>query len=135
MKNFTSQNNVALAEFSDELAQPKVYKNGLKKVLGIWFDLVLKGLKVKYSTILIFKVSFLLQNSTESLSSTCCEGRVENKTCALTRVIFCAPSQMKEQKDKMRGVFSNKVIYENSTVLNRFFILKQIKILIYFVGV
>ena len=45
------------------LVRAKNYENGHKKVLGIWFDLVLK---VKYSKILIFKVIFLCQKSAES---------------------------------------------------------------------
>ena len=60
----TSLEQLSLAEFSGELTRTKVYENGHKKVLGIWFDLVLK---VKYSTILIFKVIFLCQKAAESL--------------------------------------------------------------------
>ena len=47
-----------------ELTRPKFYEKGHKKVLAIWFDLVLK---VKYSKILIFKPIFLSQKTTESL--------------------------------------------------------------------
>jgi len=54
----TSLKQVSVAEFSGEQERPKVYENGHRKVLGIWLDLVLK---VKYSTILIFKVIFLCQ--------------------------------------------------------------------------
>ena len=39
-------------------------KTTMQKVLGIWFDLVLK---VKYSNILIFKAIFVCQKSVESL--------------------------------------------------------------------
>ena len=60
----TSLEQLCVAELSGESARPKVYGNVLKKVLDIWFDLVLK---VKYSTILIFKVISLCQKSTESL--------------------------------------------------------------------
>ena len=55
---------LSVAEFSGAQPRPKVYEKGHKKVLGIWFDL---ELKVKYSTILIFKVIFLCQKSAESL--------------------------------------------------------------------
>jgi len=40
---------------------PKMYENGHKNVLGIWFDLVSK---IKYSTILIFKVIFYIKSKT-----------------------------------------------------------------------
>ena len=60
----TSLEQLSKAKFSDELARPKVCKNVHKKILGILFDLVLK---VKYSTILIFKAIFLCQKSAESL--------------------------------------------------------------------
>ena len=60
----TSLEQLSLAEFSGEQTRPKVYENVHKKVLGIWFDLVLS---VKYSKILIFKVIFLCQKSAESL--------------------------------------------------------------------
>jgi hypothetical protein len=60
----TSLEQLNIAEFSDEQARAKFYENVHKNVLGIWFDLVLK---VKYSTILIFKVIFLCQKSAESL--------------------------------------------------------------------
>ena len=59
----TSHEQLTVAEFSGEQTRPNVNENGLKKVLSIWFDLVLK---VKYSTILIFKVIFLCQKSAES---------------------------------------------------------------------
>ena len=52
----TSLEQLSIAEFSGEYTRPKV--------LGIWFDLVLK---VKYSKILIFKVIFLCQKSAKSL--------------------------------------------------------------------
>ena len=39
----TSLEQLSVAEFSGELARLKLYGNDLKKVLGIWFDLVLKG--------------------------------------------------------------------------------------------
>ena len=60
----TSLERLSIAEYSGEQTRPKVYDNGHKKVLGIWFDLILK---VKYSTILILKVIFLCQKSAESL--------------------------------------------------------------------
>ena len=60
----TSLKQLSIAEFSGEYTRPKVYENGQKKVLGIWFDLVLK---VKYSKILIFKAILLCQKSAESL--------------------------------------------------------------------
>ena len=60
----TSIEKLSLAEFRGEEVRPKGYENGTKNVLGIWLDLVLK---VKYSTILIFKVIFLCQKSAESL--------------------------------------------------------------------
>ena len=56
----TSLKQVSVAEFSGEQERPKVYENGHRKVLGIWLDLVLK---VKYSTIIIFKVIFLCKKS------------------------------------------------------------------------
>ena len=59
----TSLEQLSVAEFSGGYVRPKVYEKGLKNVLGIWFDLVLK---VKYSTILIFKVIFLCQKSAKS---------------------------------------------------------------------
>ena len=46
----TSLKQLSLAEFSGE-TRPKIYENCHKKVLGIWYDLVLK---VKCSKILIF---------------------------------------------------------------------------------
>ena len=49
----TSLDQLSVAEFSGEQTNSKVYEKGHEKVLGIWFDLVLK---VKCSTILIFKV-------------------------------------------------------------------------------
>ena len=55
---------LSVAEFSGGQVRPKVYENGLKNVLGLWFDLVLK---VKYGTILIFKVIFQRQKLAESL--------------------------------------------------------------------
>ena len=54
----TSLEQLSVAEFRGEETKPKVYENGHKKVLGIWFDLVLK---VKCSKI------FLCQKSAESL--------------------------------------------------------------------
>ena len=54
-----SLEQLSIAEFSGEKTRPKAYENDHKKVLGIWFDLVLK---VKYSTILIFKVIFNVKN-------------------------------------------------------------------------
>ena len=60
----TSLEHLSVAEFSGELTRANVYENSHKKTLGIWFDFVLK---VKYSTILIFKVIFLCQKSAESL--------------------------------------------------------------------
>ena len=42
----TSLKQLSLAEFSGEQVRPKVYENGHKNVLGIWFDL---EWKVKYS--------------------------------------------------------------------------------------
>ena len=53
----TSLELLRVVEFSGEQARPKVYGNGLQKVLGIWFDL---ALKVKYSTILFFKEIFTM---------------------------------------------------------------------------
>ena len=64
MLRVTSLEQLSLAEFSGEETRTKVYENGLKKVLGNWFDLVLK---VKYSEILVFKVIFLCQKLAESL--------------------------------------------------------------------
>ena len=61
----TSLDQLSVAEFSGG-QRPKVNENGLKNVLGIWFDLVLV-LKVNYSTMLIFKVIFLSQKAAESL--------------------------------------------------------------------
>jgi hypothetical protein len=60
----TSIEQLSLAEFSGELVRPRFYENGSKDVLRIWFDLVLK---VKFNTILIFKVIFLCQKSAKSL--------------------------------------------------------------------
>ena len=56
----TSDKRLSLAKFSDEKALSCEYN----KILGVWFFLVLK---VKYSTILIFKVIFLSQKSAEAL--------------------------------------------------------------------
>jgi len=36
----TSLEQLSVAEFSGEQASPKVYENGHKNVLAIWFDLV-----------------------------------------------------------------------------------------------
>ena len=60
----TSLEQLSVAEFGGEYARPKVYENGLKNVLAIWLDLVLK---VKYSKIMIFKAIFLCQKLAESL--------------------------------------------------------------------
>ena len=38
----TSHEQLTVAEFSGEQTRPNVNENGLKKVLSIWFDLVLK---------------------------------------------------------------------------------------------
>ena len=59
----TSLEHLSLAEVSGELVRQKVYENGHKNVLGIWIDL---EWKVKYSTILVFKVIFLCQKSAKS---------------------------------------------------------------------
>ena len=60
----TSHEQLSLTEFSGEKAKPKVYKDSHINVLGnFWFDW---ELKVKYSTILIFKVILLCQKSVES---------------------------------------------------------------------
>ena len=53
----TSLEQLSVAEFS-------VYGNSYKKVLGIWFNLVLK---VQYSTIQIFKLIILCQKPANSL--------------------------------------------------------------------
>ena len=45
------------------LGNANIYEKGHKKVLGIWIDL---EQKVKYSTILVFKVIFLCQKSAET---------------------------------------------------------------------
>ena len=55
----TSLEQLSVAEFSGELARSNVYENSCKNVLGIWFNLVLK---VQYSTIQIFKLSFYVKN-------------------------------------------------------------------------
>ena len=60
----TSLEELSLAEFSGELVRQRFYENDYKDVLRIWFDLVWK---VKYNTILIFKVIFLCQKSARSL--------------------------------------------------------------------
>ena len=62
----TSLEQLSLAEFSGELARPNVYENSNKNVLGIWIDL---KWKVKYSTILVFKVIFLCQKSAVQVRS------------------------------------------------------------------
>jgi len=56
----TSLEQLSLAEFGGELVGPRVYEDDQKSVLGIWMDL---EWKVKYSTILIFKIIFLCQKS------------------------------------------------------------------------
>ena len=38
----TSLEQLSVAEFSDEYAKPKAYENDHRKVLGIWFYVVLK---------------------------------------------------------------------------------------------
>ena len=38
----TSLEQLSVAEFSGELAMPKVYENGLKNFLAIWLDSELK---------------------------------------------------------------------------------------------
>jgi len=53
---------LSLAEFWDEEAGPQLQIGEYEKILGLWFFLVLK---VKSSEILIFKVIFLFQKSTE----------------------------------------------------------------------
>ena len=55
-----SLEQLSLAEFSSGSVWPKVYENGHKNVLGIWINL---ERKVKYSTILVFKVIVLCQKS------------------------------------------------------------------------
>ena len=57
----TSLEQLSVAEFSGEQVRPMFYEKGHKKVLGIWFYLLLR---VKYSTIRIFKVIFLCQKTT-----------------------------------------------------------------------
>jgi hypothetical protein len=52
---------VSVAEFSDELARPKVFKNGHKIVPGIFLLFGIVSPWVKHSIILIFKVSFLVK--------------------------------------------------------------------------
>ena len=37
----TSLEQLSVAEFRDEQTKPKVYEDGHKKVLGVWFDLAL----------------------------------------------------------------------------------------------
>ena len=60
----TSLEQLSLAEFSGELVRPIFYENDHKNALGtIWINL---EWKVKYSTILVFKVIFLCQTSAES---------------------------------------------------------------------
>ena len=60
----TSLEQLSAAEFSGGLARSNVYENSYKKVLGIWFNLVLK---VQYSTIQIFKLIILCQKPANSL--------------------------------------------------------------------
>ena len=59
----TSLEQLSLAEFTGGTARPKVSENNHKNVLAIYSDL---EKKVNYSTILVFKVIFLCQKSTES---------------------------------------------------------------------
>ena len=60
----TSLEQLSVTELSGDLTSPKVYENGHKKFLGIWFDLVFDA---KYSEILIFKAISLCKKSAESL--------------------------------------------------------------------
>ena len=59
----TPLEQLSLAEFRDEKTWPQLQLGVYKKILGLWFFLVLK---VKSRAILIFKVLFLFQKSTES---------------------------------------------------------------------
>ena len=55
----TSLEQFSLVEFSGKYVRPKVYESSHKNVLDIWMDL---ERKIKYSTILVFKVIFYVKN-------------------------------------------------------------------------
>ena len=56
----TSLEQLSIAEFIGELARPKVYENSHKKLLGVWFDLVMK---IKYVAQFWFsKLFFYVKN-------------------------------------------------------------------------
>ena len=62
----TSHEQLSLAEFSGECARPKVFENGRKNVVGIWFNLVLK---VKIWTN-VYKIKYIKKQSYQNMSIT-----------------------------------------------------------------
>jgi hypothetical protein len=61
----TASLELSLAEFRDEEAWPQLQLIVYKKIIGLWFFLVLN---VKSTSILIFKIFFLCQKLTETIS-------------------------------------------------------------------
>ena len=63
----TSLKHLSLAEFSGEQVRPKVYENGHKDILAIWFDLVSNVkiwahfLKIKYVGTVKIKITKICQ--------------------------------------------------------------------------